>query len=178
MSPFGDGFRNRLRMFPSLVNCATIDWFNEWPEEALQSVAVGVLSAQASHTDAGEPRRSGIRSHRSSSEDITTVAMDLGTSLLPVVAFLKYAHTSVAAASNDYARSLRRHNYVTATSYLEALATFQSTYKSSRSKLNLLKSRLNNGLFKLKLAFSQVGQLQVCIRVFPVSLVLVSYVDG
>lgn len=26
-------------MFPSLVNCCTIDWFEKWPEEALLSVA-------------------------------------------------------------------------------------------------------------------------------------------
>ena len=27
MSPIGDAFRNRVRMFPSLVNCCTINWF-------------------------------------------------------------------------------------------------------------------------------------------------------
>ena len=27
MSPIGDAFRNRLRMFPSIINCCTIDWF-------------------------------------------------------------------------------------------------------------------------------------------------------
>ena len=26
-------------MFPALVNCCTIDWFEDWPEEALLSVA-------------------------------------------------------------------------------------------------------------------------------------------
>jgi dynein heavy chain len=26
-SPIGESFRVRLRMFPSLVNCTTIDWF-------------------------------------------------------------------------------------------------------------------------------------------------------
>ena len=26
MSPIGDNFRNRLRKFPALVNCCTIDW--------------------------------------------------------------------------------------------------------------------------------------------------------
>ena len=26
-------------MFPALVNCCTIDWFREWPAEALASVA-------------------------------------------------------------------------------------------------------------------------------------------
>ena len=27
MSPLGNVFRDRLRMFPSLVNCSTLDWF-------------------------------------------------------------------------------------------------------------------------------------------------------
>jgi dynein heavy chain len=39
MSPIGGDFVIRLRKFPSLVNCCTIDWFNEWPYEALKSVA-------------------------------------------------------------------------------------------------------------------------------------------
>jgi dynein heavy chain len=39
MSPIGDAFRNRLRMFPSLISCCTIDWFTAWPEDALEMVA-------------------------------------------------------------------------------------------------------------------------------------------
>ncbi len=39
MSPVGNAFRERLRKFPSLVNCCTIDWFSEWPADALKSVA-------------------------------------------------------------------------------------------------------------------------------------------
>ena len=39
MSPIGDDFKRRLRMFPALVNCCTIDWFLAWPKDALQSVA-------------------------------------------------------------------------------------------------------------------------------------------
>ena len=38
-SPVGDAFRGRLRQFPSLVNCCTIDWFTEWPPDALNTVA-------------------------------------------------------------------------------------------------------------------------------------------
>lgn len=44
MSPVGDAFRRRCRMFPSLVNCTTIDWFTSWPTEALYSVALGLLT--------------------------------------------------------------------------------------------------------------------------------------
>lgn len=38
-SPIGDAFRERLRQFPSLVNCCTIDWFVAWPNDALEAVA-------------------------------------------------------------------------------------------------------------------------------------------
>ena len=34
-SPIGDAFRTRVRMFPSIVNCCTIDWFQDWPQDAL-----------------------------------------------------------------------------------------------------------------------------------------------
>jgi dynein heavy chain len=44
MSPIGEAFRNRLRMFPSLINCCTIDWYGAWPREALRSVANASLS--------------------------------------------------------------------------------------------------------------------------------------
>lgn len=40
-------FRARLRQFPSLVTCCTIDWFNAWPEEALQAVATSFLNELA-----------------------------------------------------------------------------------------------------------------------------------
>lgn len=42
-SPIGDAFRERLRQFPSLVNCCTIDWFTAWPDDALEAVAMKFL---------------------------------------------------------------------------------------------------------------------------------------
>ena len=39
MSPIGDAFRDRLRQYPALINCTCIDWFHEWPREALLEVA-------------------------------------------------------------------------------------------------------------------------------------------
>jgi len=46
MSPLGEVFRARLRKFPSLVNNCTIDWFAEWPEEALLGVGRGQIEAK------------------------------------------------------------------------------------------------------------------------------------
>ena len=43
MSPLGEVFSARLRNFPSLVTCCTLDWFSEWPEEALLGVGKGQI---------------------------------------------------------------------------------------------------------------------------------------
>jgi dynein heavy chain len=43
-SPVGDAFRERLRKFPSLVNCTTLDWFTAWPRDALATVATNFLA--------------------------------------------------------------------------------------------------------------------------------------
>ena len=37
--------RNRIRMYPAFVNCTTIDWFSEWPQDALLEVADKYLEA-------------------------------------------------------------------------------------------------------------------------------------
>lgn len=43
MSPIGESFRTRIRKFPALVNCCTIDWLQPWPEDALLAVATQFL---------------------------------------------------------------------------------------------------------------------------------------
>lgn len=39
MSPIGKDLFSYCRMYPSLVNCCTINWFLTWPYEALKEVA-------------------------------------------------------------------------------------------------------------------------------------------
>lgn len=51
MSPVGESFRSRLRMFPSLISCCTIDWFTEWPEDALERVAEKYLAGLDMESD-------------------------------------------------------------------------------------------------------------------------------
>ena len=42
-SPVGSKLRVRSRKFPAVVNCTAIDWFHEWPQEALESVSFKFL---------------------------------------------------------------------------------------------------------------------------------------
>jgi dynein heavy chain len=42
-SPVGSTLRVRSRKFPAVTNTTSIDWFHEWPEEALVSVSTRFL---------------------------------------------------------------------------------------------------------------------------------------
>ncbi|XP_075305326.1 dynein axonemal heavy chain 3 [Odontesthes bonariensis] len=132
MSPIGDAFRNRLRMFPSLINCCTIDWFHAWPNDALEMVAHKFLEDVEMEND--------IR--------------------LEVVEMCKTFQTSVRDMSQRYFSTLRRHNYVTPTSYLELILTFKTLLTTKRNEVNTAKNRYVVGLQKLEFAASQVSVMQ------------------
>uniref|UniRef100_A0A8B9VSH1 Dynein axonemal heavy chain 12 n=1 Tax=Anas zonorhyncha TaxID=75864 RepID=A0A8B9VSH1_9AVES len=123
-SPIGDAFRNRLRQFPSLINCCTIDWFQPWPEDALERVANKFLET-LELTDSERQE---------------------------VVPICQYFHTSVLSLSS----SLKRHNYVTPTSYLELIAAFRKLLTEKRDSVMTAKKKYVNGLDKLAFAESQV----------------------
>ncbi|XP_029456789.1 LOW QUALITY PROTEIN: dynein heavy chain 12, axonemal [Rhinatrema bivittatum] len=131
-SPIGDAFRNRLRQFPSLINCCTIDWFQPWPDDALERVAVKFLETlELTETEHHE-----------------------------VVPICKYFHTSAILLSNKFLQDLGRHNYVTPTSYLELIAAFRQLLTQKRDTVMKGKKRYTNGLDKLAFAESQVGEMK------------------
>jgi dynein heavy chain len=119
MSPLGEVFRSRIRKFPSLVNCCTIDWFSEWPEEALLGVGRGQVLA-------GE--------------------LELGKFLDPCVEMFKNIHQSVERKSAQFLDQLRRRNYVTPTSFLELLNMYNVILFEKRRDNELQKNRLLKGL--------------------------------
>ncbi|XP_067117728.1 dynein axonemal heavy chain 7 [Osmerus mordax] len=133
MSPIGDTFRSRLRRFPALINCCTIDWFQSWPEDALQAVASRFLE-DVEMTD--ESREGCIN-------------------------MCKSFHTSTITLSERFLSELQRHNYVTPTSYLELISTFRTLLENKRAEVIKLKQRYEVGLEKLESAASQVASMQV-----------------
>jgi len=136
MSPIGEMFMTRLRMFPSLINCCTIDWFTEWPEEALVGVGRGQLIDQEQE-------------------------LKIEGKINQLVDMFKYAHKSVEKISKRYLQELRRYNYVTPTSYLELLNLFKSILGEKNIELKIQIERLRNGLDKLIQANVAVEDMKI-----------------
>uniref|UniRef100_A0A8C4EKJ1 Dynein, axonemal, heavy chain 7 n=1 Tax=Dicentrarchus labrax TaxID=13489 RepID=A0A8C4EKJ1_DICLA len=144
MSPIGDAFRNRLRRFPALINCCTINWFQTWPEDALQAVACRFL------------------------EDIEMT----DESREGCINMCKNFHTSTIELSARFLSELQRHNYVTPTSYLELISTFKVLLKTKR--VMKLKRRYEVGLEKLESAADQVASMQVELEALQPQLIVAS----
>lgn len=75
---------------------------------------------------------------------------------LRVVEMCKTFQTNVRDMSERYFSRLRRHNYVTPTSYLELILTFKHLLQVKRNEVNTARNRYVIGLQKLDFAASQV----------------------
>lgn len=93
MSPAGDSLRIRCRNFPGMVSNTSIDWFFNWPEEALESVANYFL---------GE--------------------VDLPLDVKPkIISHIVMTHISISKFSEDFERQMKRKNFSTPKNYLDFL---------------------------------------------------------
>ena len=134
MSPIGAGFRTRCRMFPSLVNCCTIDWFSAWPEDALFSVAHKLFS---SFTELGI-------------ENYTSALANACNKM----------HRVVEIETDAYMNELKRFNYTTPTSYLELTKLYVDILKSQQGMISTNERRYRIGLDKLKETEEVVATLE------------------
>uniref|UniRef100_A0A673W197 Dynein axonemal heavy chain 6 n=1 Tax=Salmo trutta TaxID=8032 RepID=A0A673W197_SALTR len=122
MSPVGDAFRSRCRMFPSLVNCCTIDWFVQWPREALLSVS-----------------QTFFQNVEFGSEEIKDRFSEMCVEI----------HVSVTDMAERFYSELRRRYYTTPTSYLELINLYLAMLGEKRQQLVAARDRVKNGLTKL-----------------------------
>ena len=105
-SPVGNTFRDRYRKFPALVNNTSIDWFHQWPQDALTSVAAYFL------------------------DDVP-----LGDTRGDVVDFMAFAHTTVEMASLRYLGAFGRYNYTTPKSFLELISLYKDMLISRKDEI-------------------------------------------
>ena len=122
MSPVGDAFRARCRQFPSLINCCTIDWYTQWPSDALLSVSRKFLAT----TDLG-------------SDAVKAALAQMCVTI----------HTSVESMSERFYAELRRRYYTTPKSYLDLISLYLQLLAEKREEFSVARDRLLNGLQKL-----------------------------
>jgi len=108
-SPVGDAFRVRARKFPGLINCTSLDWFHEWPREALIDVAARFLAEVELPSD---ELRAAIAEH------------------------MAEVHLSIATANEEFRRVERRYNYTTPTSFLELISFYKALLEKKRGKIS------------------------------------------
>ncbi|CAK8695850.1 unnamed protein product [Clavelina lepadiformis] len=132
-SPVGSTLRVRGRKFPAVVNCTQIDWFHEWPEEALRSVSLTFL------------------------QDIEGIDPDIKPSISD---FMSFVHTSVNDTGKLYLANDRRYNYTTPKSFLEQIKLYESLLSVKSKELLAKMERLENGLTKLQSTAAQVDDLK------------------
>ena len=143
-SPVGDAFRERLRKFPALVNCCTIDWFTAWPKDALASV---------------------------SQEFLQDLPVQDDNEIKAVQDSCVLFHASVHKLSQKFYREMRRMNYVTPTSYLELLAFYKEVLSQRQGEVMLVKKRYEVGLEKLIFTEGSVQNMQEELKALQPQLV-------
>ncbi|KAI7806173.1 dynein axonemal heavy chain 11 [Triplophysa rosa] len=145
LSPVGNSLRARVRRFPALLSCTTLDWFQEWTLEALQSVSMRFL------------------------QNIPSIQPAVRKS---ISLFMAQAHVDAKRVSEHYCRNERRHIYSTPRSFLEQLRLYQSLLEKRERELQLRRDRLRAGLQKLKMTASQVEDLTLKLNSQEVELTL------
>lgn len=131
-SPIGSGLRDRIRNFPSLVNCCTIDWFQAWPSDALHSVAQRFCKEIEMEND--------VRDR--------------------CVEMLQYFHESTINWAAEFYSKLKRKYYVTPTSYLEMIITFRNLLAERRKAVMDNKNKYENGYEKIVTTEGSVSKMQ------------------
>eukprot|EP01083_Nonionella_stella_P177342 623003_1 len=135
MSPIGGGFVNSIRLYPSLVNCTTIKWFNDWPETALKEVASHFLF------------------------DVAGVNKQMITDIIPSI--FCYCHTAAIAQSKKMAENDDRYTYITPTNYLCLVSEYRKLLSLKKEEIETDANKLINGLSKIDEAKKQVSEMTV-----------------
>ncbi|NXS46386.1 DYH9 protein, partial [Balaeniceps rex] len=132
-SPVGSKLRIRSRRFPAIISCTVIDWFQEWPRDALENVSLRFL------------------------QETETMEVSVKDSISK---FMAYVHTSVNEISRLYLSNERRYNYTTPKSFLEQIKLYQNLLLKKGKDLKAKMERLENGLEKLNSTSAQVDELK------------------
>lgn len=145
-SPIGSGFRTWTRLYPSLVNCCTINWFETWPEDALEIVAQKYIES-------------------------INVPDDAKKSLVKAC---QVFHTDALSVKVEFYQNSGRIFYVTSASYLELIKSFAKVMGMKQKEIMDNKMRYIVGLQKLDSAAAAVSLMQANLNELQPKLIIMA----
>lgn len=145
-SPIGAAFRTRIRMYPSLVNCCTIDWYDEWPSESLEMVANMYIGAVNIPDE---------------------LKHSIGMSC-------QHFHVTALQFSKRFLRETGRITYITSASYLTLIRAFCSLMDEKQTEIMGSKMRYVGGLETLASAAESVAIMQVELNALQPKLIVMA----
>lgn len=125
MSPAHKQFRTRLRQFPALVSCTSIDWYYAWPNEALKEVGMRYLLDSRSADE---------------SDELLEKISDMFVLM----------HDSTNQRAVQMREQIRRYTYVTPSSFLDLVRGFRTMLRKKQREIVEQRDKLVNGMSKLE----------------------------
>ena len=139
-SPVGGKFRDRCRIFPSLVSCCTIDWYEPWPSSALHTVANDFIDKM----------------------DLSEYEKDNNQGKLKanIAELATFCHSEVVSAAAQFTSELSRVYYVTPAVYVEFFSLFHTVLNKRAGEMKQKKEQLEKGVEKLAETNSKVQEME------------------
>jgi len=146
MNPANPDFSNRSNSSPALFNRCVIDWFGDWPHEALIQVGAdftkdSVLSADSFST----------------TKDLGSEQERHAALANIIVSF----HESVDVANTQLRKMAQKYNYITPRDFLDFLHHFLGLLAEKKAEVEEQQNHIGGGLKKLKETETQVAELQL-----------------
>ena len=155
MNPASPDFANRGGSSPAIFNRCVIDWFGEWPNEALFQVAKELTAKVDFPESSFEGRAKG-------SEDMVRRGL--------VTEIIVYIHNSIRELNRKLQKSAKKFNYITPRDFLDFIRHFIHLQKEKKSELEEQQFHINTGLNTLKVTEEEVLKLKESLSIYKVEL--------
>ena len=153
MNPANPDFSNRAGSSPAIFNRCVIDWFGDWPNEALFQVAKELtlrVDIPETSFDIKGKDESGRR------HQMTEIIV--------------YIHNSVRELNLKLKKAAKKFNYITPRDYLDFINHFIRIQKEKKAELEEQQFHINTGLNKLKETEEEVLKLKDSLSVYKKEL--------
>ena len=136
-SPVNPKLPERVRKFPGIINGCSINYFMEWPKEALVAVSKGFIGKVS--IDCDDEVKEALIEH------------------------VGNVHNIVVASCEEYFVQMRRHVYQTPKSYLSFLNSYKQMYDDKLASIEKRSNSVTTGLVKLQQGAEDVETMKVVL---------------